>query len=41
MATDVFGGAQDGFNWQAGRFVLGIEVDVQAADVDGTADRFF
>ena len=37
----VVGGAQAGFNWQAGQFVLGIEVDVQAADVDGTANRFF
>ena len=37
----VVGGAQAGFNWQAGQFVLGVEVDVQAADVDGTANRFF
>lgn len=37
----ILGGAQAGFNWQTGQFVFGVEVDVQAADIDGSANRFF
>src|SRR5687767_8264637 len=32
----VIGGLQAGYNWQAGRFVVGIETDFQASDQDGT-----
>jgi outer membrane immunogenic protein len=31
----VLGGVQAGYNWQAGRFVLGVEADIQAADIKG------
>jgi outer membrane immunogenic protein len=31
----VIGGAQIGYNWQAGRFVYGLEADIQGADVTG------
>lgn len=37
----ILGGAQAGFNWQTGQFVFGVEVDVQAANIDGGANRFF
>jgi len=37
----ILGGAQAGFNWQSGQFVFGVEVDVQAADIDGGSNRFF
>lgn len=30
----VFGGAQFGYNYQAGRFVLGLEADIQASDMN-------
>jgi outer membrane immunogenic protein len=33
----VFGGVQAGYNWQSGRFVLGVEADIQAADINGDA----
>jgi outer membrane immunogenic protein len=31
-----FGGGQIGYNWQTGPFVLGIETDIQAADISDT-----
>ncbi|MFO1108620.1 MAG: outer membrane protein [Bradyrhizobium sp.] len=31
----VLGGVQAGYNWQAGKFVLGVEADIQAADING------
>ena len=37
----ILGGAQAGFNWQTGQFVFGVEVDVQAVNIDGGANRFF
>lgn len=37
----IVGGAQAGFNWQMGQFVFGVEVDVQAADIDGSTSRSF
>jgi outer membrane immunogenic protein len=35
----VLGGAQAGYNWQVGRFVLGVEADIQGADISGTATQ--
>ncbi len=32
-----FGGGQIGYNWQRGRFVFGVEGDIQAADISGRA----
>lgn len=32
----VFGGVQAGYNWQAGKFVIGVEADIQAADIHGS-----
>jgi outer membrane immunogenic protein len=32
----VFGGGQVGFNWQRGAFVVGLEDDLQAADIHGS-----
>ena len=37
----IVGGAQAGFNWQAGQFVFGVEADIQAADIEGSASRSF
>ncbi len=35
LYTDgVFGGAQFGYNYQAGRFVMGFEADIQASDLN-------
>lgn len=34
--SGVFGGAQGGFNWQSGQFVLGAETDIQASAADDT-----
>lgn len=35
LATDgAFGGAQFGYNYQAGRIVLGVEADIQASDLN-------
>lgn len=31
-------GGQAGYNWQAGRFVFGLEADLQAADISGTVN---
>ena len=31
-------GGQVGYNWQAGRFVFGLEADLQAADISGTVN---
>jgi outer membrane immunogenic protein len=33
----IFGGGQAGYNWQTGSWVLGIEADIQGADIDGSA----
>jgi outer membrane immunogenic protein len=33
----VVGGVQAGYNWQAGKFVVGLEADIQASDIHGTA----
>jgi outer membrane immunogenic protein len=33
----VLGGGQAGYNWQTGSFVTGAEVDIQAANITGTA----
>jgi len=33
----VFGGGQVGYNWQTGIWVLGIEADIQASDINGSA----
>jgi len=33
----VFGGVQAGYNWQSGRFVIGVEADIQATDINGDA----
>ena len=33
----VIGGVQAGYNWQAGKFVVGLEADIQASDIHGTA----
>jgi outer membrane immunogenic protein len=33
----VIGGVQAGYNWQSGQFVLGVEADIQGADVKGDA----
>ncbi len=36
-STDGFlGGAHAGFNWQANRFVIGIETDIELADISGS-----
>lgn len=45
LNTDgVFGGAQFGYNYQAGRFVMGFEADIQASDTNdsliGTAGPY-
>jgi outer membrane immunogenic protein len=32
-----FGGGQIGYNWQSGRFVFGIEADIQGGDISDTA----
>lgn len=32
-----FGGGQIGYNWQRGRFVYGVEADIQAANIHGDA----
>lgn len=34
--SGVLGGAQAGFNWQLGHFVLGVEADISAADIEET-----
>jgi outer membrane immunogenic protein len=31
----VIGGVQAGYNWQAGKFVVGVEADIQGSDVNG------
>jgi opacity protein-like surface antigen len=36
-ANGIIGGAQVGYNWQFGRWVLGIEADLQSANVKGDA----
>ena len=33
----VLGGVQAGYNWQAGKFVFGLEADIQASDIHGNA----
>jgi outer membrane immunogenic protein len=33
----VIGGVQAGYNWQSGKFVLGVEADIQGSDVNGNA----
>jgi outer membrane immunogenic protein len=35
-ARGPIGGAQAGYNWQTGAFVVGIEADIQAADINAT-----
>jgi outer membrane immunogenic protein len=35
--SGVLGGAQAGFNWQRGHFVLGVEADISAADIEETS----
>ena len=35
----LIGGVQAGYNWQSGKFVLGVEADIQGADVTGDARR--
>jgi outer membrane immunogenic protein len=37
-AKGVIGGAQFGYNWQAGSFVTGFEMDFQGAGIDGQAN---
>ncbi len=32
----VLGGLQAGYNWQSGKFVLGVETDIQASDIHGS-----
>lgn len=32
------GGGQAGYNWQSGRWVLGVETDIQGADIKGSVD---
>jgi outer membrane immunogenic protein len=34
--SGLFGGAQIGYNWQAGQFVLGAETDIQGSGADDT-----
>ena len=34
--TDFIGGGQAGYNWQTGRWVLGLETDIQGADINGS-----
>jgi outer membrane immunogenic protein len=36
QVNGVIGGAQAGYNWQLGNFVLGLETDIQASDQKGT-----
>jgi outer membrane immunogenic protein len=37
-----FGGGQIGYNWQSGPWVLGVETDIQGADINtGANNRFF
>ncbi len=36
-STGWFGGGQIGYNWQRGNLVLGIEADIQGADITGSA----
>lgn len=38
----LLGGVQAGYNWQAGRLVLGVEADLQASDIhaEATAEAF-
>jgi outer membrane immunogenic protein len=36
----VFGGGQLGYNWQNGRFVYGLETDLQVSSADDTAGGF-
>jgi outer membrane immunogenic protein len=33
----IFGGGQIGYNWQTAGWVFGVEADIQAADIDGSA----
>jgi outer membrane immunogenic protein len=35
----VLGGVQAGYNWQSGGFVVGVEADIQGADIKGDAFR--
>jgi outer membrane immunogenic protein len=37
----VLGGAQIGYNWQAGSFVAGLEADIQGADIKGSFKSSF
>ncbi len=36
-----FGGAQVGYNWQMSNFVLGLEADIQGADIGKSVVQFF
>ena len=38
-ADGVLGGGHLGYNWQHGRWVFGIEADLEAADINGTGIR--
>jgi len=40
-ADGVTGGVQIGYNWQLGNFVLGVEADAQASNVEGSASQLF
>lgn len=40
-AEGAFGGGQVGYNWQRGRFVFGIEGDMQASDINGRSTTAF
>jgi outer membrane immunogenic protein len=35
-ADGILGGAIGGYSWQSGPFVIGVEADLMAADIDGT-----
>lgn len=37
----IIGGAQIGYNWQVDNFVFGVEADVQAADIEGSATNTY
>jgi outer membrane immunogenic protein len=38
-SDDIVGGVHAGYNWQRGRFVYGVEVDITASGIDETVDN--
>ena len=37
--SGILGGLQAGYNWQAGKFVFGVEADISATDIHGSSTR--